>query len=745
MGLADRHMPPARKLLIAQQQGWLPQEQVEKAIRETAADADGLQLAASGNPLIRSALALFDQTSRWRRAEASLLDPSSGLLARLSRSHEVELFALSAGEGEAGVEAKAKSLWDRRAAAKPPAELGVEPSEPATDLSGGITGEMAERLVGARSSKQQPDADGRTAVVLLTDGRHNRGASPLQAARVLGGQKIPVYTVGFGCGRAPPDLAIVELKHPDMVFQKDRIRGAVVVKDRMPPGQSFVVQIAHGDQVLWRKRLATQNASLTPIEFEFSVDALVEQLRTRFDADVRHYAVPLCLQASIAPLEGETETSNNQRAMRFMAITQSHKLLLIDGRARWETRYLRNAFQRDEQWRVDAILAGPGTDRAVLPRGGGPDMFPADEAALFEYDLIVLGEVPPGLLADHEQAWIRSFVEKRGGGLIFLDGERGHLRLLSQETLGPLLPAAWLPDVVDSAPTRLQLTDAGRRQSAWTLQSTSTANERFWEQLPAPHRIVPVKAVPGTEVFVEALVGGKPFPAMVARSFGAGRVLYFAFDETWRWRYKAADTYHQRFWNQAAKWIMQRPFAVSSEYLSLDSGLPSYANGRTAEIRARLHGPDGRPVSDAAVDALLWRDGRIVSTVNLAADGAGCGVYRGRTGPLSEGQYEVSVRASGFSDQAMKARTNFVVLAPQSAELNEAACNDDLLREIASASGGQFLREEEIGRLAELLSPLSSGRVVESDTLLWQSYWWFAAIVGLLAAEWTLRKRAGLL
>ena len=93
----------------------------------------------------------------------------------------------------------------------------------------------------------------------------------------------------------------------------------------------------------------------------------------------------------------------------------------------------------------------------------------------------------------------------------------------------------------------------------------------------------------------------------------------------------------------------------------------------------------------------------------------------------------------------MKARTSFVVLAPEGGELREIACNGDLLEGMALASGGRFLREEQIGRLPELLSPLSSGRVVESDTLVWQSYWWFAAIVGLLAIEWTLRKRAGLL
>ena len=73
------------------------------------------------------------------------------------------------------------------------------------------------------------------------------------------------------------------------------------------------------------------------------------------------------------------------------------------------------------------------------------------------------------------------------------------------------------------------------------------------------------------------------------------------------------------------------------------------------------------------------------------------------------------------------------------------APNEALLKQIAEASSGLFLREEDAAMLPELLDPLSSGRVVESDTLLWQSYWWFAAIILLLTVEWALRKRSGLL
>jgi len=40
---------------------------------------------------------------------------------------------------------------------------------------------------------------------------------------------------------------------------------------------------------------------------------------------------------------------------------------------------------------------------------------------------------------------------------------------------------------------------------------------------------------------------------------------------------------------------------------------------------------------------------------------------------------------------------------------------------------------------------MSQGRVIESDTVLWQSWWWFVPIVLLLTVEWIVRKRMGML
>lgn len=720
-------------------------EPIEQQLRQ-AFDNEAQLLIDSSDDSVRAALAMFDETPRWQRAERSLLDTSDALFKDLKQHHNVEVIAL---HNQQPIE-----LIEGLNTPETPIELPAEPDAVTTDLASGITSSQSIAMPASSGSEEaaandtpsvQPSTKANTAIVLLTDGQHNSGPSPVQVARILGGQGIPFYPVSYGATEHAPDLAVIGIEHPEMVFQKDRVRGTMIVRDRMPVGQPLVAEIAYEGEVLWQRQLLTQNTGERRIEFEFGIEELVERLGSQFTSEVKQHAIPLALTAGITPLQDEAESENNQRMIRLAAITQNYRLLILDGRSRWETRYLRNAFQRDSQWDVTVVIAGQGTDEETLPRGNGPDQFPETRDELFNYDLIIFGEVDAKLFAEHELNWIREFVETRGGGIVFVDGQRGLLQQFTAQDLGPLFPVEWLPAGVSTQPSMLQLTDAGSREPALSFEVDSQLNQRFWNELPAPHTLTGVQAVPGAEVLVEAVVDGSPMPAMVTRLYGAGRVLYMAFDETWRWRYKAADTYHQRIWNQLAKFVMPRPFATSDEYLSIDTGPVSYQNGASPDVRIRLLGLDGKPATDATVDALVWKNGRVVSTIGLTPDADVPGIYRGRSGTLDEGEYEVSVRASGFSQDALQARSKFVVLPAESNELENTASNEALLQQMATESGGVFLREEQMGKLAGLLRPLSSGRVVETETLLWQSYWWFAAIILLLSLEWFLRKRAGLL
>ena len=219
-------------------------------------------------------------------------------------------------------------------------------------------------------------------------------------------------------------------------------------------------------------------------------------------------------------------------------------------------------------------------------------------------------------------------------------------------------------------------------------------------------------------------------------------------DETWRWRYDVADKYQDAFWHQLADAIMEPAYTVHNQFVALDAGAVNYQAGDRAEIRVRLRDAHRRLIREGHPLAIIARDGQKLATIPLTADETSGGAFRGKTAALAPGRYEVRVDAGHLVPPGSDLAVEFYVQASggdAAHELAELTCNEDLLKQMAQASGGDYFREEDVAKLIHKLAPLSSGRIEESETVLWQSWFWFIPIMVLLTTEWILRKRVGLL
>ncbi|MEC8779079.1 MAG: hypothetical protein VXX28_08595, partial [Verrucomicrobiota bacterium] len=318
--------------------------------------------------------------------------------------------------------------------------------------------------------------------------------------------------------------------------------------------------------------------------------------------------------------------------------------------------------------------------------------------------------------------------------------------------ISSLLPVKWVEGSPERlAPHSMTLTERGLATQALFLHPKAERNDELWSYLPLPGWVSPSQALPGTEVFLEAKLDAKgedKVPLLVTRQAGAGKVLYAGFDGTWRWRLEVADEYHLRYWNQVASWIMEQPFAVRDDFVSIDPGSSSYRPGESAEMRIRVRNREGKPLQDqdALVEALVWRGDKVIATVPMKLEPQSGGLFLGETPALLSGRHEVTVRVDGvFQPEELLSRAEFLVEEPDSPELQNLTCNEEMLRKMSEFSGGTYLREEQIDRLNALLRPVSSGRLVKNEIALWQSYWWFVPIILLLGLELFLRKRAGML
>ncbi len=715
--------------------------------------------------------------SRLQRATSLLAgsDGQPGWIERLRETHELEIVVFSTGDP--------RSVWTTAADADPPrfgqltaagettdlsAALGrpsavdAEPSpdaasdrEPETSSERATASPPAARGTGddsAAGPSDGSDSSGeprrgdprRRAIVLMTDGRDTAGGSATEAAR-RASDSATVHAVGLGNDDEPDDLGILGVRYPENVAADGRLAGEIRLKHFGYVGSTARVRVEAFDETVWEQTVAVDADGNQTVPFELEVSPLIAMRLGGDSGRVRRDAVVLPMRAVVDPVGGELTEANNVAEFRVAASTRQRRLLILDGSSRWEIRYLRNLFERDPRWDVDTVLFGAGTDMPTARWGDEPGEIPETREGLARYDAIVVGEVPADQLDDAATFRFRDFVT-RGGGLVLIDGRYGRFAALSETGLGELIPVRTIGVGERPEVRYLQPTPTGREQAVLQLGGdTQDDVSGQWRRLPPPVAVAPLTAKEDAEVWVEAIgVDGRRHPWLVTRLYGSGRVVYLGSGESWRWRYKAADRIHARFWNQLVNAVMQPPYAASDAFVAIGTDRIDYRPGERAMVRVRVQDTAGEPVGDATVDALIVADGQTIAAVPLNVDDPARGTYQGMTPPLERGEYQVRVRVSGFDTAALQASTPIWVSPRGAGEFDRVSLDRETLRQIADAGQGVFVHESDADRLLESLAPLSTGRVVESDYLLWQSYPWFLAILSLLTLEWWLRKRAGL-
>jgi hypothetical protein len=569
-------------------------------------------------------------------------------------------------------------------------------------------------------------------VVLLSDGGNNAGEDPMAAGGRAAQRRVPVFTVGIGDPTAPRDLSVASLLVDDVVRKGDEVPVSVGLKHSSMVGQRAQVTLRQDGREVATQIVTLAASGQQELEFNYRPEQ----------------AGAHALLVSAVPLAGEVSRQNNSRGTRVRVVEKRLRILYLEGSPRWEYRYLKNAIMRDPTIRLACLLMDSE------PSGGGEGNlkvpgFPANRKQLFEYDIVILGDVARSDLPDSQLALLKAFVEERGGSLVVIAGEAHMPWEYRGSPLEALLPAV-LPvgqhDYTTDEAFRLEPTAVGVRHTMLQLEADPAANRRRWESLPGGYWCgVVQRPKPGASVLLQAAGARRPtpeaLPLMLVQTVGEGMSFLSLIDSTWRWRYRLGDTYFYRYWGQVLRTMTPRELPGENRLVKVTVDRDQYLPGDRVVLRARALTPTFHPLQAGSLSARLTRDDGTRTDVRLSPLSGRPGVYSAEWTPPRPGRYRAAVRAAAG---AAVAEAEFEV-EDSSPEQRDPELNRDLLQRVARASGGAYLELTDLKRLPQRIPDRSERRVTRTERPLWDAPLPLAIFSLLIVGEWLLRKRAGLL
>ena len=602
---------------------------------------------------------------------------------------------------------------------------GLTASAPATRI-----GDTLERVLSESSSLPLG------AIVLLSDGADNAGGIDAQTVAAIRRQNIPVHTIGFGREHPERDIEILDAVLPPRALPQSRLTAVVSLQSYGLTGSKTKLTVRDGTKVL-----ASQDVTLKG-------DGVVQTESVTFNVGA---AGPKALEIAADTLSGEENPLNNKLTRLINVQARKPRILYFDGEPQWEFKFVHRALDDYNDISMAVIVRTTQNklytasdykeDEKLLADG-----FPSKADDLFKFQGLIIDNAEANYFSTTQQQVLHDFVDRRGGGLLFLGGRTS----LSDggfqnSSLADLIPVKLPPNKgtfhqMEFAP--VELTGAGRDSVLTRLDENPERNVQRWKEIPKLYNWQEVsEPKPGATTLLNVHPEShSASPLLVTENYGRGRTAVFATSGSWRWKMSMDhnDKTHATFWQQMFRYLVtdtpgQVVASTPKTVLSDETKVP---------VRVEVRDKEYKPLTTAKVQARFTQPDGTSATLELAPVPSEEGIYAGEWTAEKPGTYVTEVIAGQgpeqIGDDVLTFRREDGV-----AENFHTGQNKELLQKLSEQTGGRYFTPEQASRLGGEISYSEAGITSRETRDLWDMPIIFLLAVSIRAAEWLLRRKWG--
>lgn len=543
------------------------------------------------------------------------------------------------------------------------------------------------------------------AVILLSDGIFNGGPSPLfEASR----SKLPIYSIAVGDSLPARDLTIPNIGNNEIGFSGDKSNIQVDL-------QGFNLSGNSGELVLSKiengktKTLAHKSFSIDNKDFFETIPMEIELN----SVGLQHY------QVSVSHLPGEATYENNQKSFYIEVI--------------------------DSKLNIDLIAASPNPDVAAIKEALLQDKnydlkvhFLSEPIKLHpRQDLVILYQVPTinAFANTFEQLW--PGIQNKKVPRLFILGSQSNIPRFNSIQDALTLNGSQL-NSNDVYPEYNPRFNAFNVPPEWKMT---------WEKYPPLQ--VPFgqfSASPGMLTLLTQQIGrvNTPYPLWILGTDQSVKTGVIAGEGLWRWRMNEAkegikDTHFDELIKSTVRYLVARD---DKRKFRIKSDEHHYSQNQQITLTAELYNDSYEPINTPQVEVTVSdQKGKKYKFL----PGRNDQYYSVNIGTMPPGEYSYS-GVVDFNGEKLTAVGSFEV-SPLQQELFDLVADYGLMDQLAIQNNGAMISVNEIEKLPsmiatnDIIKPIIN-KQYKSDPLI-NLKWIFLLLLGLLSAEWFLRRYSG--
>jgi hypothetical protein len=555
-------------------------------------------------------------------------------------------------------------------------------------------------------------------ILLLSDGAHNHGESPVRAAEALG---CPIFGITLGQTVQRPDLVITGTMTNDITYVGNRIPVEVSIRGPGYAGKLVSIILRSDSEVVDQESVTIPESGL-----EISRQLEFTPQKSGFQR----------LTVEVTRLEGEVTIENNFQEIFIKVLESKLRILMFTTAPDPDLTFLKRLLMKDENLNVTVRTQKKGGTFYEGPM--------VEEADMRSADVFILLDFPDRNTSFEIWDPMVRFLEQNQKPYLLIAGEWIDLKKL--KVIESVLPCQFSQNRAERMLVP-RLTPDGENHPLLRIHDMRDKNFAAWNSLPPIFSSTILgNPKPGSRLLAVGVPEkgsvssvSEPISMIISRDLHGMRSLVIMGHGLYRWDLLmwgigGSNEVLKGLVSNALRWLTIRE-EESPVRISTDKTV--YVSGEEIHLSAQVYDELIRPVENAQVNV------RLVSPTgefSYKLNNAGKGWYKKSVRLFQSGQYRVFGEAFIQNRLAGKGKTEFSISSFNPDLLNTKA-NPQLMNTLAEVTDGKCVPPDSLFAIINTMDFSPRSVIYTREIELHRTHYILIIVIELITADRFIMKR----